>query len=192
MNQNNIFFIIAAVLILVLFYIRRKADAFVNDLIMDKITVNKIDELHPAIKDKAKKMIIEAEKDGIHLRVYEALRSFERQLALYNQPFDGKDNNGNGLIDEPSEKVTNAKPGDGYHNYALAFDVVEIKDGKALWNNANWGYIGLLGEKHGLEWGGRWNFKDYPHFQVKGVALNHLKNLYSNNRFDNNGFVQLT
>lgn len=190
-NPKIIFSIVAAVLLFLLIK-RRKIDAAVNQYIMDKITLKKIDELHPAIKDKAKAMIIEAEKDGYHLRIYEALRSFERQLALYNQPWDKKDNDGDGKIDESDEKVTNAKPGDGYHNYALAFDVVEIKDGKALWNNANWGYIGLLGEKHGLEWGGRWNFKDYPHFQVKGFSINHLKNLYAAKRFDNNGFIQLT
>lgn len=191
MNPKIIFFIVAAALF-VLIYMRKKTNAILTEYVMDKITEKKINELHPAIKDKAKRMIIEAEKDGIHLRIYEALRSFERQLVLYNQPWDKKDNDGDGLIDEPDEKVTNAKPGDGYHNYALAFDVVEIKDGKALWQNPNWGYIGLLGEKHGLEWGGRWNFKDYPHFQVKGVALNHLKNLYASKQFDGNGYIQLT
>lgn len=191
MNPKIILFIVAAVLFFLIYKVK-KTNAILTEYVMDKITMKKIDELHPTIRDKAKRMILEAEKDGIHLRIYEALRSFERQLALYNQPWDKKDNDGDGQIDEPDEKVTNAKPGDGYHNYALAFDVVEIKDGQALWQNPNWGYIGLLGEKQGLEWGGRWNFKDYPHFQVKGVALNHLKNLYANKQFDTKGFINLT
>lgn len=191
MNPKVILLIIAAVLAF-LVYKAKQTSAFLTQYVMDKLTENKIAELHPVIRDKAKRMILEAEKDGHHLRIYEACRSFERQLALYNQPTDKKDNDGDGLIDEPDEKVTNAKPGDGYHNYCLAFDVVEIKDGKALWNNANWGYIGLLGEKQGLEWGGRWTFKDYPHFQVPNIAIDHLKRLYANKQFDSNGFIQLT
>lgn len=191
MNPKIILLIVAAGLIY-LIYKAKKHSAILTTYIMDKITEKKIAELHPAIRDKAKAMILEAEKDGHHLRIYEALRSFERQMQLYNQPFDKKDNDGDGLIDEADEKVTNAKPGDGFHNYALAFDVVEIKDGQALWQNPNWGYIGLLGEKHGLEWGGRWNFKDYPHFQAKNIALSHLKRLYSEKNFDKNGFINLT
>ena len=192
MNTKVIIFIVAIVLFFIAYRLKTKTIDIITDLAMDKLTINKINELHPSIRDKVKNMILEAEKDGIHLRVYEALRSFERQLLLYNQPFDKKDNDGDKLIDEPDEKVTNAKPGDTYHNYALAADLVEIKDGKALWLNPNWGYIGLLGEKHGLEWGGRWDFKDYPHFQVKGIAINHLKNLYANKQFDSNGFIKLT
>lgn len=52
-------------------------------------------------------------------------RSPEEQNALYNQPTDKKDNDGDGKVDEPDEKVTNAKGGESPHNYlpALAFDI---------------------------------------------------------------------
>ena len=191
MNPKIIILIVALFLAFLIWKLK-KTNQIIEGYIMDKITEKKIAELHPAIRDKAKAMILEAEKQGIHLRIYEALRSFERQLALYNQPWDKKDNDGDGLIDESDEKVTNAKPGDGFHNYALAFDLVEMKDGRALWDNDRWPYIGLLGEKHGLAWGGRWRMRDLPHFQIKNVALSHLKNAYAAKRFNDDGFIQLT
>src|SRR3990167_9387490 len=55
-------------------------------------------------------------------------RSNAEQDSLYMQPTDGVDNNRNGIIDDSSEKVTNAKPGESPHNYnpSLAFDIAFI------------------------------------------------------------------
>lgn len=191
MNAKIIAIIIAVVLF-VMIYSRKKADQIVNEYIMDIITKKKIDELHPALKDKAIQLVKAAEKAGIHLRIYSALRTFAQQTALFNQPFDLIDNDGDRLIDEPDEKVTNAKAGESFHNYGLAFDVVEIKNGTAIWDNPRWEQIGKIGESVGLEWGGRWKFVDKPHFQIKGFPLSHAKRNYTAEKFDKNGFISLT
>ena len=61
-----------------------------------------------------------------------------------------------------------------------ALDVVEIKNGKALWTNPNWSKIAALGKSIGFEWGGDWkSFKDKPHFQYTfGKTLAQLRDLY--------------
>tara|TARA_R110000782_G_scaffold237188_1_gene323308 strand:+ start:20324 stop:20953 length:630 start_codon:yes stop_codon:yes gene_type:complete len=147
----------------------------------DIVSDQRISTLHPLVIGKAKEFIIRAEKElGIKLRVVSALRSWAEQTALFNQPFDGKDNDRDGKIDEADEKVTNAKAGSSYHNFGLALDVVEIKNGKALWTNPNWSKIAVLGKSIGFEWGGDWkSFKDKPHFQYTfGKTLAQLRNLY--------------
>lgn len=122
----------------------------------DNETENKISRLHPKIRGKARAFLKAAQKAGYKLRVTSGYRSVDEQNALYDQ---GRSSGG--------KIVTNAKGGSSFHNFALAFDVVEIKDGVALWNNSNWDKIAAIGKKYGLEWGGDWtSFKDKPHFQL--------------------------
>lgn len=56
------------------------------------------------------------------------------------------------------------------HNFkpAYAFDVAFLgTDGKADWSFPLFERMGFIGEKTGLEWGGRWpNLVDGPHFQL--------------------------
>lgn len=99
----------------------------------------------------------------------EGERTFEKQAVLYQQ---GVDNDPN------TPKVTNAKPGDSYHQYQLALDVVprayrNLKD----WNPDGplWARIGAIGEAAGLTWGGRWSNPDKPHFQLTAAPLAELK-----------------
>ena len=140
-----------------------------NSPTWDKHTDRRISTLHPLIQDKAREFIIRAEKElGIKLRVIKGFRTWKEQDDLYNYPFDGKDNDRDGKIDEADEKVTNAQAGKSYHNYGLAIDVVEIKNGKALWRNPNWSKIAKLGKSIGFEWGGDWrSIVDKPHFQMR-------------------------
>jgi LAS superfamily LD-carboxypeptidase LdcB len=132
----------------------------------DKISIQRIDELHPKVREDFRKFIAEAEDElGVTLRVTQGLRSFSQQQILYNQPSDKKDNDGDGKVDEADEKVTAAKPGSSYHQYGLAADLVEIKDGKANWS---FDYSKLLpfATKYGIAWGGLFkSFKDKPHFE---------------------------
>ena len=122
----------------------------------DKHTNLRIQQLQPQMKEKTIEFINRAESElGIKLRVTSAFRSFEEQEKLYAK--------GRTL---PGKIVTWAKPGESYHNLGLAIDVVEIKDGKALWENPNWSKIGELGESMDFTWGGRWKKKDLPHFQI--------------------------
>lgn len=148
---------------------------FIKEKTWDIVSDKRISTLHPLIIGKAKEFIIRAEKElGIKLRVVSALRTWAEQTILYAK--------GRTM---PGKKVTNAKAGQSYHNFGLALDVVEIKNGKALWNNPNWSKIAELGKSIGFEWGGDWkSFKDKPHFQLTfGNPLAHLRDLYqSGNR----------
>lgn len=126
-----------------------------------------LDELLPIVKAKALEFQALCKKSGIDIIFTGTYRSREEQDKLYNQPFDHIDNDGDGRIDEGDEKVTLARGGQSYHNHRVAFDVVPVVYGKAIWNNAQlWAKLGKLGQSIGLEWGGSWEqFPDVPHFQ---------------------------
>jgi len=135
------------------------------------INVRDTNHLHPAVKIKALNMINECSRHGIDLLVTSTYRDIESQNALYAQ--------GRSL---PGPKVTNAKGGDSFHNYKVAFDVVPLRNGKPVWNTtgldaALWEKIGQIGESFGLEWAGRWkNLKEMAHFQyTNGLKLSDFK-----------------
>lgn len=63
--------------------------------------------------------------------------------------------------------ITNARPGQSLHNYrpALAFDVA-FQDGKGGFSCLDcFKQFGQIAKSYGLEWGGDWRVRDYPHFQ---------------------------
>lgn len=100
-------------------------------------------------------------------------RSNAEQTALYNQPRDGKDNDGDGKIDEADEFVTNAKAGQSPHNYnpSFAFDVAfkdasgRLNYSESLFND----FAKLVLKSAGITWGGNFkSFKDKPHFELTG------------------------
>lgn len=138
----------------------------------DRHTDRRISFLHPSIQERTTAFINKADKEFcIQLRITSDghFRSFEKQNELYDK---GRSTAG--------KIVTHAKGGGSYHNYGLAIDVVEIKDGKAIWNNPNWAKIGTIGKSFGFDWGGDWNgWKDKPHFQfTNGYSLAELKSKY--------------
>ncbi len=97
-------------------------------------------------------------------------RSPEEQDRLFDQPRDKKDNNGNGRVDEPAEKVTNARAGQSPHNYkpSFAFDIAFTQGKKTDWSEKNFRlFAPLVLQTPGITWGG--NFKslvDLPHFEL--------------------------
>lgn len=100
-------------------------------------------------------------------------RSNEEQTALFNQPRDGKDNNGNGIIDDRSEKVTQAQAGQSPHNFnpSFAFDIAFINPltQKLDWSGKNFENFAKVAKEISplVVWGGDWQFKDAPHFELK-------------------------
>jgi peptidoglycan LD-endopeptidase CwlK len=121
----------------------------------------KIDTLHPHVKEKARQLIAECKREGINLVVTSGLRTYAEQARLYAQ---GRS--------RPGRIVTNAKPGQSWHNHALAFDCVPFVNGKPDWESPHWDRIGALGEQLGLTWGGRFRLVDKPHFQfTNGLTL---------------------
>ena len=142
--------------------------------VQDDISNREIENLDPKIKGKVRAFIKEAQKKhNITLRIVPnggGLRDCNKQNELYAK---GRTASGN--------IVTNARCGESWHNFGLAVDVVEIKNGKALWKNDNWQLIGSIGKKMGFEWGGDWkNFKDLPHFQyTKNKTLAQMRDKHN-------------
>lgn len=99
-------------------------------------------------------------------------RSPQEQEILFNQPFDGKDNDKDGKIDEKDEFVTNAKAGQSYHNKypSQAFDIAfKTKEGKLDWNTDNFKYFANIIKEINpkIIWGGNFKkLKDLPHFEL--------------------------
>jgi lysozyme family protein len=131
----------------------------------DSHSNRRITTLDSRVQASAIQFINETEADlGIQLRVTDALRTVAEQDKLYK-----------------GGKVTKVRGGRSYHNYGLAIDVVEIKNGKALYSSPNWKKIAAIGKRIGFEWGGDWkSFVDKPHFQMTfGLStLELMKNKY--------------
>lgn len=164
----------------------------------DQITLDRINLLHPKIKEDVYKIydeIVAALSGSAICRFAYTLRTFAEQDALYAQ---GRTKAG--------AKITNAKGGQSYHNYGLAIDIVLLVDKDkngtfetASWETtkdfdndkiADWMEIVAIFKRYGFEWGGDWKFNDTPHFQKTfGKSINELLYLHTNNKVDKNGFV---
>lgn len=112
--------------------------------------------LQPIMKRKGDMVIAEMKRRGFDVKITQGYRSKAEQDKLYAQ---GRTT--------PGKIVTNAKGGQSFHNYGVAIDFAFIVDGKFSWaSSLPWGMLGDVGEKYGMEWGGRWkSFPDLPHFQ---------------------------
>lgn len=135
------------------------------------INSRSLHDLQPDVEAMADAFIALCTAKNIDVLVTSTLRDFETQAALYAQ---GRTT--------PGKRVTNAQPGDSAHNYGMAFDVVPLRDGKPVWGTETdddqdlWETIGELGEEAGLDWAGRWKtFREYAHFQRRGINLTALK-----------------
>jgi len=132
------------------------------------INSRKLEDLIPQAKERVERFIALCHEQGIDLLVTSTFRDNESQGELYEQ---GRT--------KPGKIVTNAKPGESWHNYRCAVDVVPLVNGKPNWDGSDpiWQTIGELGEQAGLEWAGRWHsFKELAHFQYTGgLTLTDLK-----------------
>lgn len=160
----KIWTLVGIVIALVILWKSRRA----MGILWDFSSEQRLATLHPAIKQDVRRFINKAEDQGMKLRITSGYRDFMEQQMLYNK---GRDTGITGLLSDifssstPTGIVTNAKPGQSYHNYGLGFDVVEMKDGQPIWDNPNWPKIGALGKSFGFKWGGDWNTPDRPHFE---------------------------
>ena len=126
--------------------------------------IDKINTLHPEIRNNTTQMLENLKKRTILVEITLAYRSYEEQNALYAQGRNEK-----GEVTDASKVVTNAKGGQSYHNFGLAFDVsVYDNDGNKNWNkdSDSWKAVIEEGKKQGFEAGAEWDdFPDLPHFQ---------------------------
>lgn len=123
------------------------------------INSRNINDLNSKVTAMASEFINRCKAEGIDVLITSTYRDAESQNALYAQ---GRT--------KPGKKVTNAKGGQSFHNWRVAFDFVPIVGGKAIWNDdALWTKCGEIAESIGLEWAGRWvKFKEMAHCQYTG------------------------
>ena len=128
------------------------------------INSRNLSDLVPTCKERAETFLKLAKDAGIDLLVTSTYRDNESQAALFAQ---GRT--------KPGLVVTNARPGQSWHNWRCAFDVVPLRHGKPVWGTSGhdgnlWRKVGELGESVGLEWAGRWTGKlrEMAHFQYTG------------------------
>lgn len=126
-----------------------------------------IKELHPHVRTLVERFLAACAKEGIDVIITSTYRDMESQAALYAQGRTA-----------PGKIVTNAKAGQSWHNYRLAFDFCPIINGKAQWNDTKlFTRCGEIAESVGLEWAGRWkSFKELAHCQATaGLTLAQLQ-----------------
>jgi hypothetical protein len=116
--------------------------------------ISDLNSLHPYFRDRIIELISRCKAKGIELAVVEGYRTRAKQSEYQNM----------------GKKYTRTGAGKSKHQYGLAVDVVPIVNGKAQWHNkALWLKVGVVGEKLGLRWGGRWRrLYDPGHFEWTG------------------------
>jgi hypothetical protein len=123
--------------------------------------ITDLNALHPFFREKVSQLIAKCKKQGIELAVVETYRTHAKQNEYRSM----------------GRKYTNSKGGKSKHQYGLAVDVVPMVDGVAVWDNLQlWRKVGVMGEKLGLRWGGRWKKPYDPgHFEwTGGLTSGHL------------------
>lgn len=128
-------------------------------------------EADVAVKARAFLTLCSSELDpSLHVIIVSTYRDFDTQAALYAQGRTA-----------PGKIVTWAGPGDSFHNWRVAFDVAIYRNGKYVddktdADKAIWAAVGMIGERCGLEWAGRWKTRrESAHFQAAGVTIAWLK-----------------
>lgn len=140
-----------------------------------------ISDLHPAARRRVADFLEACDEDpwlqanGITVILTSTLRDHAAQADLYAQ---GRT--------KPGKIVTRAKPGQSWHNWGLAADVLPLRHGKPVWGTSGdgidddpsdddrddlevWQRLGAIGKYCGLEWAGDWKeFREFPHFQYTG------------------------
>jgi len=148
-----------------------------------------LNDLVPEMNKKSKLVIDDCKNYNVDILITCTLRTLEEQAKLYRQ--SRSTNEINNKIQKFREKnfgyladilknvgpssgphVTNAAPGESWHNYAEAWDAVPIIHGKAAWDtnlyNVEWEIYGSVCEKYKLNWAGNWvSFKEMPHVQLR-------------------------
>lgn len=147
-----------------------------------------LNKLTPETKEKALIVLDVCKKNDIDLLIYCTLRRLNEQAKLYRQSRSWSEiklkiqkfrNRGYYFLAEIIEEagpcygnhVTNAAPGESWHNYAEAWDAVPLLNGKPLWKYTDakeqWEAYGEAVRQVGMYWAGDWiSFREYPHAQL--------------------------
>jgi len=128
-------------------------------------------DVYKEVDYKAQELIKLCAENGMIVDVHQGLRSYATQQKLYNQ---GRTT--------PGKRVTRARPGQSWHNFGLAVDIVFKDNGRWSWAEKHpWERLGVLGKQAGFVWGGDFrSITDRPHFQLTGdLTLKEARGLYA-------------
>jgi hypothetical protein len=120
-----------------------------------------LNSLHPYFRDRVVELINACKAQGIELAIVESFRTHAKQSEYFGM----------------GKKYTRSKGGKSKHQYGLAVDVVPVVKGVAQWDDVRlWRRVGVIGERLGLRWGGRWKTPyDPAHFEwTGGTTTTHL------------------
>lgn len=93
----------------------------------------------------------------LEAKIISGTRSYAEQNVLFRQ----------GRFGDPRPIITNARGGQSWHNFGLAWDIGLFHGGTYLTASAPYQQAAPIAKVAGLEWGGDWrSFKDMPHYQL--------------------------
>lgn len=153
----------------------------------DKISIDRINLLHPKIQKEVLYLINRSElviDPTLAIRVVQGLRTIEEQDALYAQGRTA-----------PGNIVTKAKGGASFHNYGLAIDICflfeqpdgtfKYDDEKSWLNGPNFMKVVKIFKDAGYTWGGDFkSITDKPHFEkIFGYTWQQLFDKYNKKDF---------
>lgn len=165
----------------------------------DATSLPRANALHPRIRQEVIDTITEIEANfpgTAKIRIVQGLRTKQEQDALYAQ---GRT--------KPGQRVTNAKFGQSFHSYGLAFDfaIMYDKDGNGSFEELSWDEnydfdkdgikdwqeVVQAFKKHAWIWGGDFrSITDNPHLEKPyGYTWQQLFDRYNAGKVDSNGYV---
>lgn len=116
---------------------------------------NDLNSLNPHVTMLARRFLELTKAHNLDVRITTAFRSWDESDRLFAQ---GRTT--------PGPTISNARGGDSYHNWGLAFDAAPYENGKISNDTEKFKAMGHLGQQIGLQWGGTFKaLVDYPHFQ---------------------------
>ena len=146
---------------------------------LDPVTERVLKDVHPGLAERIRKLAELLHPEGLQFRAYMGLRSNSQQLELWRL---GRETPSHipckhGAVGTCAKHpfgvpVTNARPGESWHNYGCAVDVAP--DNPALpgyqpnWNAGHpaWKRLIEVAESLGLRSGKSW--QDSPHLEFTG------------------------
>lgn len=111
---------------------------------------------------EANRQLLELNRDGLRVGVFETLRTAERQSWLYAQ---GRTRKGTIITNAPTVRTS-------WHGYGLAADFAFVtREGNWTWavSDDRWLWLAKIGQAFGLRSGYFWKSKDSPHFQPESL-----------------------
>jgi len=124
----------------------------------DARTEGNIRSLQLVAQKLARQSVTAIRASGRNVKIISGTRSYGEQNTLFRQ----------GRFGNPGPIVTNARGGQSWHNFGLAWDIgLFDANGGYLTSGQPYQAVSSAAKVPGLEWGGNWKkFPDMPHYQV--------------------------